>query len=50
MFWSYVQGMLKNFTSLPVDRIHKMLTLFMIHDPDVQVMNENMQRCRVQVS
>jgi len=28
MFWSYIEGMLTNLDSLPLERIHSMLKLF----------------------
>nr|CAB3221504.1 anaphase-promoting complex subunit 2-like [Phallusia mammillata] len=37
LFWNYVQGMLKNFESLPLERIHKMLQMFAMHDADMQI-------------
>ncbi|CAK8674965.1 unnamed protein product [Clavelina lepadiformis] len=37
VFWNYVQGMLKNLESLPLDRIHKMLQMFAMHDSDMQI-------------
>uniref|UniRef100_H2ZEA6 Anaphase-promoting complex subunit 2 C-terminal domain-containing protein n=1 Tax=Ciona savignyi TaxID=51511 RepID=H2ZEA6_CIOSA len=52
MFWFYIKGMLKNFQSLPLDRIHKMLQMFAINDSNMQIelsqlkriLNENVQQ------
>ena len=32
-----MQGMLRNIDSVPLERIHKMLQLFVMHDANVQV-------------
>nr|XP_002124151.1 anaphase-promoting complex subunit 2 [Ciona intestinalis] len=37
MFWFYIKGMLKNFQSLPIDRIHKMLKMFAVNDANMQI-------------
>lgn len=37
VLWNYVQGMLMNFESLPLDRIHKMLKMFAMQDSSMQM-------------
>ena len=37
ILWNYIQGMLKNLESLPLERIHKMLQMFVMHDANVQI-------------
>nr|XP_039257571.1 anaphase-promoting complex subunit 2-like [Styela clava] len=37
VLWNYVQGMLMNFESLPLDRIHKMLKMFAMQDSSMKL-------------
>lgn len=37
IFWNYIQGMLMNFKSLPLDRIYKMLRMLAMNDSSMLV-------------
>ena len=43
ILWNYIQGMLKNLEALALDRIYKMLQMFVMHDANVQLDTANLR-------
>ena len=42
--WQYITGMLTNFESLPLDRIHSMLKMFAISGPGSECSTQELQQ------
>lgn len=43
VFWSYIEGMLFNLDSLPLDRIHQMLKMFAAQDPGMDFSQQELK-------